>query len=77
MTIISDESFKQKADLIKYLKSYNTKVITEKCTMERATVSGENKISTLLKLESRDPSYSTKIMDIIRRFKGIDSIEIT
>jgi hypothetical protein len=44
--------------------------------MERATATGENKISTRFKLETRDPSYSIKIMDIVRKFKGIDSVEI-
>jgi len=76
MTVISDESFEQTGDLINFLKSYNTKVVCEKCMMERVTESGDNKISTLFKLESRDPAYSTKITDIINRFKGIDRIEI-
>jgi len=76
MTIVSDESFQHTDDLIKYLKSYNTKVVSEKCMMERATATGKNNISTRFKLETRDPSYSIKIMDIVRKFKGIDSVEI-
>ena len=76
MTIVSDENFEQTDELIKYLKSYNMKVISEKCMVERATADGEHKMSTLFKLESRDPSYSTRIVDIIRKFKGIDRIDI-
>ena len=76
MKITSDEGFEDTGDFIDYLKSFNIKVICEECSMERTSREGIPKISTLIKLESRDPSYSTKIMEIMKKFKGIDRIEI-
>ncbi len=76
MTIISDENFEQTDELIDFLKSFNIKVVCEECMIERITAKGKNRMSSQFKLESRDPSYTTKIMEIMKKFKGIDRIRI-
>lgn len=63
-------------ELLEFLYSFNLKLFSEKIYIDSALPDGKNRVSTQFKLESRDPSFSIKIMEIIKKFKGIIKIEI-
>ncbi|MHB1347046.1 MAG: MgtC/SapB family protein [Candidatus Humimicrobiaceae bacterium] len=72
----SDNNFECMKEILEFLYSFNLKVSSQKIYVEGALPDGKNKVSTQFKLESRDPAFSIKIMDIINKFKGIIKIEI-
>jgi len=74
--ITSDDNFQCSKELLVFLSSFNSKVFSEKIYVESASADGKNRISTQFKLESRDPEFSIKIMEIIKKFKGVSKIEI-
>ncbi len=74
--ITSDEDFQSPKELSEFLSSFNSKVFSEKIYVESVSADGKTRVSTQFKLESRDTEFSLKIMEIIRKFKGINKIEI-
>jgi putative Mg2+ transporter-C (MgtC) family protein len=74
--ITSDDNFQSSKELIEFFSSFNSKVFSEKIFVESISANGKNRISTQFKLESRDPEFSIKIMEIIKKFQGISKIEI-
>ena len=74
--VTSVDNFKCMDELLKFLRSFNSKVFSEKVYIEGSMVDGKNKMTTQFKLESKDPGFSIKIMSIINRFKGITKVEI-
>jgi putative Mg2+ transporter-C (MgtC) family protein len=76
VVITSDDNFQSLKELIGFLSSFNSKVFSEKIYVETASADGKNKVLTQFKLESRDPEFSIKIMEIMKKFQGISKIEI-
>lgn len=74
--ITSNNNFRSSKELLEFLSSFNSKVFSEKIYVESTSADGKNRISTQFKLESGDPKFSIKIMEIIKKFKGITKIEI-
>ena len=74
--ITSDDNFQFSKELLEFLSSFNTKIFSEKIFVESSSLDGKNRVSTQFKLESKDPEFSIKIMEIIKKFKGVSKIEI-
>lgn len=74
--ITSDDNFKCMDELLKFLHSFNVKVFSDKINFESSTLNRKSRMSMQFKLESRDPEFSMKIMDIIKKFKNISKVEI-
>lgn len=76
VTISSDDNFKCMKELLEYLHSFNIKVFGGKINFEAGLSDRKNRMSIQFKLESRDPEFSMKIMDIIKKFENISKVEI-
>jgi len=74
--ITSNDNFKSSKELIEYLYSFNNKVFSEKTYIESTSAGGKNIFATQIRLESRNPEFSSKIMETIKKFEGILRIEI-
>jgi len=74
--ITSDDNFQCLKELLEYLETFNLKVFSEKIYIDDISTVGKKITSTQFKLESKDPEFSIKIMEIIKKFNGIRKVEI-
>jgi uncharacterized membrane protein YhiD involved in acid resistance len=76
VVMTSNSNFECMDKLIEFLNTFNLKIFSNKIYYESNLPDGKNKITAQFKLESRDPEFSRKIMEIIKIFPDIIKIEI-
>jgi len=74
--ISANEEFQNHSELNEYLKKFSTNIIFEKIMAQNLEIEGKSKVTLNIKLESRDPEFSIKAIDMIKKVKGITSVEI-
>jgi uncharacterized membrane protein YhiD involved in acid resistance len=71
-----DYDFQHLKELQDFLSGFSPKVFSEKTYMESTSANGKSLLSTQFKLECKDPEFSMKVMEAIRKFKGLVKVEI-
>lgn len=76
ISLKANEEFEEMEELIKYLETFNNRVILEKSVMQRIDRKRKSSLVLNIRLGSSNRKFIQKITEIIKRFRGIDKVEL-
>jgi putative Mg2+ transporter-C (MgtC) family protein len=74
--ITANENLQNHSELNNYFEKFSKNIVYEKAQAQKTGDKGGNIFILNIKLESKDSEFSIKTIDIIKKIKGINSVEI-
>ena len=74
--ITANEELDNYSEINNYLKQFSSNIVYKKTLAQNLPAKGRIKTVLNIKLESKDPNFSLKVTDMIKKIKGIASVEV-